>query len=228
MQQQSQDNVVTPRDVIITITQEDDSKDAFTDDPIGKALRDMKDLFNSKLSIQWSRSTRQTYDSIEQWASKSNLNYLAHIDSVPASPSSELYKILISVPSSHQFIFQNREQTSILGIQDKSKLATVNLKISATLFDLDMKCFVGRTCVPNGIKLQTKQANVYSLPKDSAFEFYMYAEPTARYSIVLDFYMEQEAKDYQAKQAQSVGWLFTPIHALPIQQAANMAAGAAA
>lgn len=56
----------------------------------------------------------------------------------------------------------------------------------------------------------------------------MYAEPTAKYSIVLDFYMEQEAKDYQSKQAQSVGWLFTPIHALPVQNALNMAAGAAA
>ena len=61
----SEDKVVTPRDVQITITQEEDSKEAWTDDPIGKALKDMKDLFNSKLSIQWSRGTRQTYDSIE-------------------------------------------------------------------------------------------------------------------------------------------------------------------
>ena len=81
-------------------------------------------------------------------------------------------------------------QTSILGEPDKSKRAQVSLKVSATLFDPEMGSFVGRTCVPNGIKMVSKSNNAYSLKTDSAYEIYLFAEPTAKYIIVLDFYLE--------------------------------------
>ena len=45
----------------------------------------MKDLFNDKLSIKWSRATRQAYDGVEQWATKANTNYLADLENKPAS-----------------------------------------------------------------------------------------------------------------------------------------------
>ena len=58
----------------------------------------------------------------------------------------------------------------------------------------------------------------YGLKNDSLFELYFYAEPSANFNIVIDFFLERQSKDYTTKHLQSVGWLFTPIQCLPLVQ----------
>ena len=47
--------------------------------------------------------------------------------------------------------------------------------------------------MPKGIKLALKSSssNAYGLKTDGLFEIYFFAESSANYSIVLDFYMER-------------------------------------
>ena len=78
-------------------------------------------------------------------------------------------------------------------LASKSQQAEILLKVSATLFDSENARFIGRTCMPEGIKLALKSSssNAYGLKTDGLFEIYFFAESSANYSIVLDFYMER-------------------------------------
>ena len=46
---------------------------------------------------------------------------------------------------------------------------------------------------------KSSTSNIYGLKNDGLFEFYFYAESSANYSIVLDFYMERQCKEYSAR-----------------------------
>ena len=71
--------------------------------------------------------------------------------------------------------------------------------------------------------MTAKSVSSYAIENDAVFEFYLFAEPTAKYNIVLDLYVEQKCKGPYPKAMQSVGWLFCPINALPAQVEINRA-----
>lgn len=52
--------------------------------------------------------------------------------------------------------------------------------------------------MPKGIVMVAKSAssNTFGLKTDGHFEIYFFAEAAAKYSIVLDFYMEKQGKAY--------------------------------
>ena len=62
---------------------------------------------------------------------------------------------------------------------------------------------------------KSNDKRIYGLKNDALFEIYFYAEATANFNIVIDFFMERQSKNYTEKYLQSVGWLFTPIQCLP-------------
>ena len=118
------------------------------------------------------------------------------------------------MPSVHTFSFLKATEDGIRN--RKNPNTVVMLRVSGTLFDQTTGQFVGRSCIPNGIKMMARSPDKssYGLKDDGLFEVYFYALPSYNYKIVFDLYLERQVSQIQDKLLQSVGWFFAPLQCL--------------
>ena len=85
-----------------------------------------------------------------------------------------LYRAYVVIPSAVAFTYAHEKGAAV---EAKAK-TKVELRISATLYNPDMKAFFGKTSTPNKVQLVPKSTNYekYGTSEDRVFEFYFFAE----------------------------------------------------
>ena len=184
------------------------------------ALHRLRNFFIAnvqKHGSDWTGTLRQNQERVMKWDQASRSNELVNGFAYPQDEAARaevwtlkqvlLYRAWVVVPAAVSFAYTHEKGTTA----EQKRARTIQLRMSATLYNPEAGTFYGKTSIPKTFRLAPKATDWsrYGAPKDTFIEFYFFAErinSQAPLQMVLDLHMTDDK--YRLSQ---IGYLVCPL-----------------